>query len=181
MKTTINTREVKSANYDELRAMAEKKLNKIGKFFRSEDALANVTFKEVKNQKTVEITISYGGTFFRSEIKDSTYRSALDTAEENIERQIRKYKTRLEKRFKGKGLASVYLPPEETVAPVEEDTGEFEIRQKAFTIKPMSAEEAILQMNLLGHSFFMYIDQETGKSCVVYKRHDDTYGQIIPE
>lgn len=177
MKTTINARGV--IVDDALRAATEKKLNKLEKFFGKDTATATVTFREVKMVQTVEVTISLLGTFFRAEEEDSSFRNALDRAVETIERQIRKNKTRLEKRMKGEGLAMEFAAGEEDYEYDEEV--DFKIRTKTFNVKPMSTEEAILQMNLLGHNFFVFRDDATEQTCVVYKRHNNTYGLLTPE
>ena len=177
MKKSINARGLYID--DATRKAAEKKLEKLEKYFGDDNAAASVTFREIKNSRIAEVTISLGGTYFRAEETDSTWRNALDRAVETIERQIRKNKTRLEKRLRGQGLGLGYveeLPPDD----YDEDT-EFDIRTKSFTVKPMSVEEAIMQMNLLGHDFFVFRDQEDEKVCVVYVRHDNTYGLIIPD
>ena len=93
----------------------------------------------------------------------------------SIERQIRKNKTRLSKRLRD----NIRIPEYESDDVAEE--GDFRIRTKTFTLKPMTAEEAILQMNLLGHEFFMFADSASGEVCTVYKRNDGDYGMIIPE
>lgn len=160
---------------DDLKASVEKKLAKFDKFF-PEGADVYATFSRVREHECLEITISYKGTLFRSEEKDSTFLCALDECVENIERQIRKNKTRLERRIKD-GVISV--PDVEEAVEIEEE-GEFNIRTKTFDFKPMSPEEAILQMNLLGHSFFVFIDDQTEETCVVYRRHDGNYGMIVP-
>ena len=114
-----------------------------------------------------------------TEEKDLSFRNALDRAVEVIERQIRKNKTRLARRLRGQGV-SMQLPDDPQEYEYDEE-GEFEIRTKSFAVKPMSPEEAVLQMNLLGHAFFLFRDDRTGQICAVYKRHDNTYGLIIPE
>ena len=110
-------------------------------------------------------------------MEDETFRNALDRAVYLIERQIRKNKTRLERKLKDvvfdKGIF-------DTGEDFEEEE-EFKIRRKAFPIKPMSVEEAIMQMNLLGHEFFVFRDAQTEEICVVYRRHDGGYGLIEDE
>ncbi len=177
MKMTINARGI---TVDEaLQKATEKKLYKLEKFFGDASAAVTVTFREVKTVKKAEVTISLGGTFFRAEEEDASFRNALDRAVETIERQIRKNKTRLENRFKGDGLAMEFADIPEDYEYDEED--EFEIRVKSFDIKPMSPEEAILQMNLLGHTFYVFRDDHSEDTCVVYKRKDRGYGLIVPE
>lgn len=160
---------------ESLRALIDKKLSKFDKFF-GEDTEAFVTAKARKGVKIIEITVVYGGTTFRSEEESDTFITALDRAVEGLERQIRKNKTRLEKTVK----RGAFVITEEDDDEYEEE-GEFEIRTKTFPFKPMSTEEAILQMNLLGHAFYAFTDADSGDVCVVYKRKEGNYGLIIPE
>ena len=172
MKITIIGRQINVA--EDLKALVDKKLAKFDKFF-TDEAEAYVTFSKKRSKENLEVTISYSGTLFRSEIEDDTFNNALDRCMENIERQIRKNKTRLERRFRqGAFLVDMSEEPE-----IEEET-EFNIRIKSFSFKPMSPEEAILQMNLLGHKFFVFVDSDSSDTCVVYKRDDGAYGLIVP-
>lgn len=159
---------------DDLKAQVERKLARFDKFF-PEGADATVTFSTLRDKECLEIMISYKGMLFRAEEKDLTFQSALDECVEIIDGQIRKNKTRLEKRIK----TPVVLPDDDFDDDIEEE-GEFNIRTKTFPMRPMSPEEAILQMNLLGHSFFMFANAENGQICVVYKRKDNDYGMITP-
>ncbi len=158
---------------DDLKAQVERKLARFDKFF-PDGADATVTFSKLRDRECLEIMISYKGMLLRSEEKDLTFLNALDECVEIIDGQIRKNKTRLEKRMK-----SGMVIPEGDDETIEEE-GEFNIRTKSFPMRPMSPEEAILQMNLLGHSFFMFANAETGDTCVVYKRKDNDYGMITP-
>lgn len=160
---------------ESLKVAVEKKLAKFDKFFGS-DTEAFVTCKVRKGVKILEITVNYNGTTFRSEEESETFITALDRAVESLERQIRKNKTRLEKTVK----RGAFVIDEGDDDEYEEDP-EFEIRVKTFPFKPMSPEEAILQMNLLGHAFFAFTDDESGDVCVVYKRKDGNYGMITQE
>ena len=160
---------------ESLKAAIEKKLMKFDKFF-GEDCEANVTCRVRKGVKIIEITVNYGAATFRSEEESETFLTALDRAVESLERQMRKNKTRLENMVK-RG-AFVIEEDDDDEYTEEED---FEIRVKTFPFKPMTPEEAILQMNLLGHAFFAFTDAETQEVCVVYKRKDGTYGLIEPE
>ena len=119
--------------------------------------------------------VNYGGTTFRSEEESDTFITALDRAIESLERQIRKNKTRLEKTVK-KGA---FVIADEDDDDEYEEEKEFEIRTKSFPFKPMSPEEAILQMNLLGHTFYAFTDARTQDVSVVYKRKDGNYGLIV--
>ena len=160
---------------DSLREAVEKKLAKFDRVF-GEDTEAFVTCKVRKGVKIIEITVNYGGTTFRSEEENETFITALDRAVEGLERQMRKNKTKVEKMVKKGALLIGDYDDDEYV---EED--DFEIRVKTFALKPMTPEEAILQMNLIGHSFYVFIDSESGQTCVVYKRKEGSYGLIIPE
>lgn len=163
---------------DSLKALAEKKLAKFDRFFR-EDAEAVVKFGYVRDLDRIEITISADGTLYRCEEEASTFETALDECMESIERQIRKNKTRLERRLREGAFSAEVYGDADGGEEIEEE-GDFVIRTKEFAIKPMTPEEAILQMNLLGHTFFVFSDAATEKTCVVYKRKDGAYGMIVP-
>lgn len=160
--------------YESTKEMAQKKLAKFDKFF-DENAEMTVCFSRRNETEIVEITIRTAGLLFRAEEGSESFANAVDNAVEALERQIRKNKTRLEKQVRSEGLKIA-----ETDYADEEEEGEFRIRTKTFSVKPMSVEEAILQMNLLGHAFFVFSDAETGETCVVYKRRDNDYGLIVP-
>lgn len=160
---------------ESLKLAVEKKLRKFDKFF-GEETEAFVTCKVRKGDKIIEITVNYGATTFRSEEESETFITALDRAAESLERQIRKNKTRVEKKVKRDAFVITEDDDDEYL-----EEGEFKIRTKSFPFKPMDPEEAILQMNLLGHAFFAFTDSQTEKVCVVYKRKDGDYGLIIPE
>ena len=159
---------------ESLKAAVEKKLAKFNKFF-GEDTEAVITCKARKGVKILEITINYNGTTFRCEEESETFITALDRAAEGLERQIRKNKTRLEKTVKRGAFSITDIDDDDEY----EEDAEFKIRVKSFPFKPMSAEEAILQMNLLGHSFFAFTDDKSEEVCVVYKRKDGNYGLIM--
>jgi putative sigma-54 modulation protein len=173
MKISVSGRQMSVR--ESLRILIEKKLRKFDKFF-GEDTEAFATCKVRKGVKIIEITINYGATVFRAEEESETFITALDRTVESLERQIRKNKTRLEKKVKS---GAFVIEEDDDDEYIEE--GEFDIRVKSFPFKPMSPEEAILQMNLLGHSFFAFTDAETSNVCVVYKRKSGGYGLIIPE
>jgi len=160
---------------ESLKSTVEKKLSKFDKFF-GEETEAFVTCRVRRGVKIIEITVNYSGTTFRSEEESDTFVTALDRAIEGLERQIRKNKTRLEKTMK-RGAFTITEDDDDEY--VEEE--EFEIRVKTFPFKPMTAEEAILQMNLIGHSFYAFTDADSGDTCVVYKRKEGSYGLIVPE
>ena len=159
---------------DELKEKVAKKLGKLDKFF-DDEAKANVTMRTERNKEVLETTIIYKGTMFRSEVAEEKITASLDKSIDIIERQIRKNKTRLEKQLKsGSFDNAVEALPAET-----ED--EIKItRSKKFYLKPMTAEEAILQMNLLGHQFFLFKNDTDGNINLVYKKDNSEYGLIEP-
>ena len=173
MKVTIIGRQMNV--WAEMKEAIEAKLAKLDKYF-GDDATATATLSSKRNLKSLEITINAYGTIFRSEADDETFRNALDKTIYSIERQIRKNKTRLSKKLRSGAFEDGIF---DTGEDYEED-GEFVIREKSFYFKPMSPEEAIMQMNLLGHDFFVFRDDHTEEVCVVYKRRDGDYGLITP-
>ena len=180
MKFTFT--EKKMAPSGTLRAYVEKKAGKIDRLFRSESE-AFVTFSTERGRFLVELTIKNNGTFFRASELTSDMYASVDSAVATIERQIRKNKTRLAKKLR-EGAVEREVPEMPYVA--EEDFVEAEefnvVRRKQFSIKPMSVEEAILQMNLLDHEFFVFRDEaDEGAFSVVYRRKQGGYGLISDE
>lgn len=173
MKITIVGRQLNV--FEDTKAMIEKKLAKLDKFFKDGTAEAVVTLSRKRNTSTLEVTINASGTLFRSEVDADDFRLAMDETIDRIERQIRKNKTRLAKKLRETTFIPDPLPAED----VEEDPGLI-IRTKQFEYQPMTPEEAIMQMNLLGHSFYIFNDVDTGDTCVVYARKDGSYGLIEP-
>lgn len=172
MKTTINGRQLYV--YDDTKSMIERKLEKLDKYFREDmDPEATVTLSRKRSVSTLEVTVNAGGTLFRSEVDSDDFRSAMDKTIDNIERQIRKNKTRLAKRLRES------IPEDPMLAEESEDPGLI-IRVKQFEFCPMTPEDAIMQMNLLGHNFFVFNDLQSGDTCVVYTRKDGSYGLIEP-
>ena len=162
---------------DNVRDYAEKKLSKLDKFFKDETE-ARVVFGTIKQRDYIEATIYAGGMIYRAEESDAEIMAAIDRIVDVIERQIRKNKTRLEKRIKKEATLDTVLLSGQKYTEGEE-IGEFKVmRRKRFDVKPMGEEEAILQMNLLGHSFFIFQNQETEETNVVYKRRDGGYAII---
>ena len=161
--------------------LVEKKLSKYDKFFR-DDAIAHVTLKKRRNYEILELTISSSGLMFRAEEENSTFQNALDEALASIERQIRKNKTKLGRRIRESAFQKEDTK-NEVIVTEEESTIETDapVRIKEFTMKPMSIEEAILEMNMLGHQFFVFEHDQTGLTSVVYQRKDGGYGLIKPK
>ena len=180
MKYVFTDKKVNLPN--SIHAYAEKKVGKLNRFFR-EDATAAITFSVEKDRlNKVEITIRSNGTIFRVSESTSDMHASIDAAVTTLERQIRKNKTRLEKRLR-KGAfdqpnAEFFVPDVDA----EEEPSYDLVRTKRFFFRPMSVEEAILQMNLVGHTFFAFRNEDEGGSfSVVYKRNDGGYGIIVDQ
>ncbi|MCI9242511.1 MAG: ribosome-associated translation inhibitor RaiA [Lawsonibacter sp.] len=169
---------------DAIHKYAEKKVGKLDRFFK-EDATAAITFSvEKERNNKVEVTVRSSGTIFRVSESTSDMYASIDAAVTTLERQIRKNKTRLEKRLRqGAFERALDVSEVSTFAPDEPEEGEYRIvRSKTFPIKPMTRDEAILQMNLVGHSFFAFRDEDAGGVfAVVYRRNDGDYGLIVDE
>ena len=157
-------------------AYAEKKVMKLARYFE-EDAQALIVFSVEKNRNNVELTVHGAGTWFRARESTSDMFASIDAAVGTIEGQIRKNKTRLARRLRQDAFVR---SAEETSFVADEKEEEFRIvRVKQFNFRPMSREEAILQMNLLEHNFFAFRDEDNGGSfAVVYRRKDGGYGLI---
>ncbi len=171
MKIKINAK--KFTVDDRTREFIDKKLAKLDKFFPT-DTEATVSLFGRRGEERVELTIQKNGTFFRAEVAENEYETALIKAIDRIERQIRKNRTRLEKK--------IHIP-KDTFAETETFEAEDEIKvtkTKKFEIVPMTVEEAILQMNLLSHEFYLFRNAESGMLNVVYKRKENDYGVIEP-
>ena len=157
-------------------AYAEKKVMKLARFFEG-DAEALVVFSVEKNRNNVELTVRGAGTLFRAHESTSDMFASIDAAVGTIEGQIRKNKTRLARRLKKD--AFVRTAEETSFVPEEEEEELSIVKIKKFPIQPMSREEAVLQMNLLNHSFFAFRDEQNdGAFSIVYKRNDGGYGLI---
>ena len=162
--------------YDDTKAMIEEKLSKLDKYF-DDEASATATLTHKRNLATLEITIKASNTLFRSEVDAESFRDALDKSIDNIERQIRKNKTKLRKKLR-EGVIPDADVAAAAIAGDEPEESDIIIRTKKFEYTPMSPEEAIMQMNLLGHSFFLFLDSDSQRVCVVYRRKDGQYGLL---
>lgn len=167
----------KSPQPEKILAYAEKKVGKLDRYFH-DDAEATVRFQEKKRgQVKIEVTVRTGSSIFRAESYSDSMFSAIDAAVDTIEGQIRKNKTRLAKRLKKDAFAELTAPAGEE----SEDSLQV-VRAKRFALSPMGVEEAILQMNLLGHTFFAFRNEdEQGAFSVVYAREDGGYGLIVDQ
>lgn len=164
---------------DRVHAYAEKKVGKLDRFFKGE-AEASLVFSVEKGRNQLEVTIRSGSTIIRVAESTSDMFVSIDAAVASIERQLRKNKARLEKRLRSEGFEPLPDDNQSYYAPEDEADASFEIiRSKQFFFRPMSVEEAILQMNLVGHSFFAFRNEdESGAFSVVYLRNDGGYGII---
>ena len=158
---------------EELRTRIDKKLSKLDRYFRN-DAQASVRLTTQKNDEIAEVTGVSEGLVFRAQARSDEMLHSLEEATDSLERQLRRHKTRLQKRLRSGAFEN---PADE--ASVEEP---FElIRSKHFALKPMELDEAILQMELLEHDFFLYRDTAEHAVCLVYRRKDGGYGLITAE
>lgn len=157
-----------------LENVIHEKLGKLEKYL-PEDVTAHVTLRVDKDRQSVEVTIPVKGTVIRTEQVSNDMYVSIDLAQEVLERQITKYRKKLIDRHRG-------AAPKEYEVDAGGDEGEIRIvRHKQFEMKPMYPEDACIQMELLGHSFYMFINAETEQVNVVYKRKGGTYGLIEPD
>ena len=160
-----------------LKEYTQKKLGKLEKYFKNE-ADAQVRFYLEGGRRMLEVTVSSEGLHYRSKIKEEDMYTAIDSSVAAIERQIHKNKTRLEKRLR-QGAFEREIPVSAVDSAIDEEMEFPIVRTKKFDLKPMTTEEAILQMNLLGHEFFVFKNFARGGGfAVVYRRHDGGYGLI---
>ena len=157
-------------------AYAEKKVMKLARFFE-EDAEALIVFSAEKNRNNVELTVHGAGAIFRAKESTSDMFASIDAAIGSIENQIRRNKTRLAKRLRKDAFVRTADETSFAAEPAEDELSI--VRMKSFHFKPMTREEAVMQMNLLDHNFFAFRDEDNGGTfAVVYKRNDGGYGLI---
>ncbi|HEY8463589.1 MAG TPA: ribosome-associated translation inhibitor RaiA [Bacillota bacterium] len=177
MLVTVNGKNIEVT--DALREYAEKKVSKIVKFFEKSPLGAQVTLSTERGKHIVDLTIQVNGLLLRGEAKSNDMYGSIDEAVDKIERQVRKYKTKLNRKFqKDNQVILTGLPPATTAK--EEAEPQIK-RTKRFAIKPMSVEEAVMQMELLDHDFYVFSNSDTDEVNVVYRRKDGNYGLIEPE
>lgn len=162
-----------------LKEYVEKRIGKIEKYFEGELREATVTLIVEKEMQRVEVTVPLNGYILRGEEETSDMYTSIDNVVEKLERQVRKYKTRINKQIKN--LSVLDLVPENEKSQPEEQTEPQIVKTKRFAVKPMAEEEAVLQMDLLGHNFFVFLNAATEEVNVLYKRKDGDYGLIEPE
>ena len=172
--------EVRGKNIEVTPTLNEYAVKRISKLERYVDQVeaANVALSIEGEQQRVEVTIALPGFILRGEEMGSDMYAAIDQVVEKLERQLEKYKTKLYKKYRDKGLKHTAFAP----STIEETEEPFKIvRSKRFALKPMDEQEAIMQMDLLGHNFFVFFNANTEEVNVVYKRNDSNYGLIEPK
>ena len=172
MKITVIGR--KCTPRDSFKERAEKRLRKVEKFFPDE-VEAKVTAIVEKSEQIVEVTIFHDGMIFRSQERAVNMNDALDRCVDSLVRQIRKNKTRVEKKLRSGAFEEF-----EAIDTLESEDNYDVVRSTEIVLKPQSVEEAILQMNLLDHRFYMFRNSADEKICVVYARKDGGYGLLVP-
>lgn len=164
---------------DALYARVEKKLGKLNRYFGDDvEAQVRLTVSKQRNICEVTIPIPGGGILRAEDSADNNMFAAIDEVGEKLERQVRRHRTRLEKQLKTTVEPLAAVMPDE-FAEEEEDFAI--VREKRFTVVPMTPDEAIEQMELLGHTFFLFLNTQTGGVCAVYRRKENDYGLLIPE
>ena len=181
MKVTITGKNIEVSEY--LRDLALKKIAKLERYF-PEDTEVLITMAVEKNRHIVEVTIPYQGGIIRGEESTGDFRASeatsdmyasIDNVIAKLEKQIHRHKTRLEKSLRYDDASPEYDDYD------DEDEGPHIVRVKRFSMKPMSVEEAMLQLELLGHSFFVFTNAETDRINVIYARKDGNFGLIEPD
>ena len=175
MKVTVIAKNIELTQA--LKEIVQKKISKLEKYFEVE-VEAKATLSVQKSRQIIEVTIPFNGVILRGEESTEDMYKSIDLVEDKLERQIRKQKTRLSR--KNNGSLKFAALNDSKLESIEEDDGSL-VKVKKFGVKPMNSEEAILQMDLLGHNFFVYQDAESSKVNVVYKRKDGNYGLLEPE
>ena len=170
-----NIRGDKMVVTEAIRDYTEEKLGKLEKYFKDDDITANVLTRVRGNSQIVEVTIPTNKFVLRSEEENEDLYAAIDLVSDKLERQIRKNKTRLNRNVKENAREFNF---DYVLEDTEEESKEKIVKRKNIEMKPMDEEEAILEMELLGHAFFVYKDMDTNNVCVLYKRKDGDYGLI---
>lgn len=173
----INIHGSKVAITDSIKEKIEDKLGKLDKYFETPDSItANVVVRVQGVNQVVEVTIPAKRMILRAEVASKDLYNSIDLVQEKLERQIRKNKARMNKKANRDSVADFVLDFE--VEEVEEEDQSLIVKRKEIDMKPMSEEEAILQMNMLGHEFFIFRDSETNDIALIYRRKDGNYGLI---
>lgn len=175
MKVTVYAKNIELT--DALKNTVEKKISKLGKYFDG-NVEAKATLSVIRNNQIIEVMIPFNGIYLRGEESTDDMYKSIDLVEDKLEGQIRKQKTRLLKKNK---YASLKFPPVDDSVNSEEKNDAHIVRSKKFNMKPMLKDEAVLQMELLAHDFFVFKNADTNELNVVYKRKDGNYGLIEPD
>lgn len=165
-----------------LREHVEKKLSKLERYFEAPPlSEVNVTLSVAKGFQTIEVTIPLPGFMLRAEERHTDMYASVDLVVDKLERQIRKAKTKANRKIRQEGGIKDLFRVESGMSYIQDDEEDYElVRTKQFTLKPMDVDEAILQMNMVGHNFFVFANSDTSQVNVVYKRNDGKYGLIEP-
>ncbi|GAA0285488.1 putative sigma-54 modulation protein [Gracilibacillus halotolerans] len=168
-----------------IREYVERKISKLERYFTTPPTSdVHVNLSVYNEEQRIEVTIPMTNLLLRAEEQHTDLYAAIDLVVDKLERQIRKYKTKVNRKNRQQGAPKhvfAEMEKQQAVAVEENDLDEFEIvRTKRFNLKPMDSEEAILQMDMLGHQFFVFEDAESGRTNIVYKRRDGKYGLIEP-
>ncbi|WP_017472509.1 ribosome hibernation-promoting factor, HPF/YfiA family [Amphibacillus jilinensis] len=169
-----------------IKSYIEKKVSKLERYFQTPPTSdVNVNLSVYNDEQEIEVTIPMPNLLLRAEEKHTDLYAAIDLVVDKLERQIRKYKTKINRRTRQKGAPKhVFAEMEKDLIDESSETFEDEgldiVRTKRFDLKPMDSEEAVLQMDMLGHSFYVFTNAESGDTNVVYRRHDGKYGLIEP-
>jgi putative sigma-54 modulation protein len=174
MKITITGKNIALTNA--LKETVEKKIGKLDRYFGPE-VECHVTLSVQKTRQIIEVTIPFDGIILRGEESTQDMYMSIDNVVDKLEKQILRHKTKLEKRVHEEGTLRFMNMPSD----YDEEDEKKVVKTKRFAVKPMDVEEAILQMEMLGHSFFVFRDAHTNDVNVIYKRKDGNYGLIEPE
>ena len=173
MKITVRGKNITIT--EGIESKINQKLAKLDKYFNDADQLeAKVLVRVYPRGQKIEVTIPAGNLLLRAEVVEDDLYAAIDEVVDKLEGQIRKYKTRLDRKSPDKKLAFNMA----SIVPLDTPEEDIVVKTKTIDPKPMDLEEAIMQMELIGHSFFVFTDTETNHIAIVYKRHDGDYGLI---
>ena len=176
MKTEITIRNCTVS--EKLKELTEQKLKKLDKYFGGSGAAAKVVFKKEASTLTVEVMLDYSGKFVRATASGDNFYDVIDEVLPKIEGQIRKFRTKFDKNHKNSAYKESALFDNGRYE--EKETGKI-VKEKAFTLSPMTVDEAKEEMELLGHSFYVFLEAKSGTVQVIYKRNDGDLGLIEPK
>ena len=169
---------------DSIREYVKKKISKLERYFDTTPSSdVNVRLSVYNNEQRIEVTIPMQDLLLRAEEHHADLYAAIDLVVDKLERQIRKYKTKINRKLRQEGSPKhIFAEMEKEAQHAKEESNNIEIvRTKRFNLKPMDSEEAVLQMDMLDHSFFVFTNAISGETNVVYRRKDGRYGLIEPD